>query len=91
MYPLPLRPFRGVESTGRQATGSSIDPAPVIGEPTRRPTCSSATYVWGSLGPAHACSLVGDPVSRSPQGSGLVDSVGLPVESLSSSGLSELH
>lgn len=37
----------------------------------------------GGLGPAHVCSLVD---SGSPQGSRVVDSVGLPVESLFSSG-----
>ena len=37
----------------------------------------------GDLDPAHACSLVGDSISGSPQGSRLVDSVGLLVESLS--------
>lgn len=36
-----------------------------------------------ALGPAHTHSLVGDSVSVSPQGSRLVDSVGLPVEFLS--------
>ena len=35
-------------------------------------------------GPAHAHSLVGGPVSGTPQGYRLVDSVGLPVEFLSS-------
>jgi hypothetical protein len=40
----------------------------------------------GGLSPAHAHSLVDNSVSGSPQGSRFVDSVGLPVESLSSSG-----
>jgi hypothetical protein len=40
----------------------------------------------GDLGPAQAHSLVGDSISRSPQESRLVNSVGLPVESLSSLG-----
>jgi hypothetical protein len=38
--------------------------------------------VWGGVvrsSPACVCSLVGGSVSESPQGSGLVDSVGLPV------------
>ena len=38
------------------------------------------------VGPAHVCSLVGVSVSGSPQRSRLVDSVGLLVESRSSSG-----
>jgi hypothetical protein len=41
-------------------------------------------------GQTYACSLVGGSVSGSPQGSKLVGSVGLPVESLSSSGPSVL-
>ena len=40
----------------------------------------------GSMGPAHAHSLVGDSVSESLRGSRLIDSVGHPVESLSFSG-----
>lgn len=40
----------------------------------------------GSLGPAHALFLVGDSVLGDHQGSRLFDSVGLPVEYLSSSG-----
>jgi hypothetical protein len=40
------------------------------------------------LGPDHACSLVGGSVSGSPQGSRLVNSVGLLIESLSPLGSS---
>ena len=39
----------------------------------------------GDLGTSHVCSLVDDTVSGSNQGSRLVNSVGFPVESLSSS------
>jgi hypothetical protein len=35
----------------------------------------------GCLGPAHVCSLVGGPVSGSPQGPSLVESVSPSVES----------
>ena len=41
---------------------------------------------WRGLGPADVCSLFGNSVSGSPHESRLVDSVGLPVESLSFSG-----
>jgi hypothetical protein len=46
--------------------------------------------VGGNLGPAHVCSLVGGLVSESPQGSRLVDSVGLPEEFLSTFGAPSL-
>jgi hypothetical protein len=40
-------------------------------------------YIYsGDLGPAYACSLVGDSVSGNPKGSRLADSVGLFVESV---------
>jgi hypothetical protein len=41
----------------------------------------------GALGPTHVCSLVGASVSGIPQGSSLIDSVGLHVEFLSPLGL----
>ena len=47
------------------------------------------TYT-GGLSPVHVCFLVGSSVSKSSQGSRLVDYVGLPVEFLSSSGPSIL-
>lgn len=50
----------------------------------------SSTQVGGVLDPAHAHSLVGGSVFGSPQGSRLMDSVDLPVKSLSSLGLSVL-
>jgi hypothetical protein len=34
---------------------------------TWRPKCTSATYVWGGLGPARVCSLVGGSVSSQGQ------------------------
>ena len=44
----------------------------------------------GDPGPPHVCSLVGDPVSESPEESRIVDSVGLPVEFLSPVGPANL-
>jgi hypothetical protein len=44
----------------------------------------------GGLGLAHDHPLIDGSVSGSPQGSKLVDSVGLPVESLPTSGPSSL-
>ena len=35
--------------------------------PTRRPSCTSSTYMQGGLGPALVCSLVGGSVSDSPK------------------------
>jgi hypothetical protein len=32
-----------------------------------RPSCTSVTYVWGGLGPAHVCSLIGSSVSENPR------------------------
>jgi hypothetical protein len=54
--------------------------------PTRRLSCPSAMYVQGGPGPARVCSLVFVFSLREPQGSRLVDSVGLPVKILSSLG-----
>ena len=73
---------RGMGSS--QAMVSGTVPIPVIGEPSWRPRCTFAPYSCGGrMGPAHVCSFVGGSVSGSPQGSRLVDSGGLPVESLS--------
>lgn len=84
MYPLPLNPVRGTGSTGRQQIEGQLLlpllPAPVVG-----PNCTSVTYIRG-LGPALDHCLVGSSVSGGPQESRSVDSYGLPVESLSSSG-----
>ena len=57
---------------------SGTAPAPVAEE---HASCTPATYNGGrGLSLAHVCSLVGGSVSGSPQGSRLVDSIGLPVE-----------
>jgi hypothetical protein len=53
--------------------------------PTWRPSCISATYVQGGLGPARVCSLVGGLDFQSPKGLGLIDPIGLPVKFLSPS------
>jgi hypothetical protein len=67
----------------RQARGSRTAPAPAVGGPAWRPSCTSTTYVeGGGLGPVHAHSFILSSVSGNPQISKLVDSVGLPVESL---------
>ena len=49
-----------------------------------------APYVWGGLGPGCVYFLVGGSVSGRSQWFRIVDSVGLPVEVLASSGLKGL-
>jgi len=52
-----------------------------------RETSVRLCMLWGDLGSSHACSLVGGSVSERPQGSRLVDSIGLPEEFLFPLGL----
>jgi hypothetical protein len=70
---LPLRPAKVIHlrAWDPQATGSGSTPAPVVGVPAWRPSCSSATYVQG----VPICSLVGDSVSGSPSGLGWLTSL----------------
>ena len=75
-------PVRGIGSIGGQQ--SQRGPSPVSGGPTW--TLTYLLYMCRGLGLACVCSLVGGSVSGSPQGSRLVDSVGLFVESLSTLG-----
>ena len=64
----------------RQATDSGT-------APTHMKTKVFICYICsGGLGPAYFHSLIGGSVSGSPQGSRLVDSDGLSIESLTSSG-----
>jgi hypothetical protein len=74
-------------STGR-SEGSRLRDNPCSSSwETRMKTKLLICYVCAEiLGPAHACSLVGDLVSGSLQGSRLVEFVDVPAESLSSSG-----
>lgn len=59
--------FRKMGSTGGQTADSGTAPMLFLG--TKLLICS----VWaGSLGPAHAHSVVGDSVSGSPQGSKVI-------------------
>jgi hypothetical protein len=85
-------PARGMGSTDRQADNRFRDSHTlVVGGPASRPISLFATYVGGGVpGLAHASSLVGGSVSGSTQRSRLIDSFGLPVEPLSSLGLSIL-
>ena len=58
----------------------------VVGESTLKPICTYVTYMRGGLGPVHAHNLDGCSVSGIHQDSRVVDSIGLPVDSLSSLG-----
>ena len=63
-------------------------PVPVVGRPHEAQT-THLLHICRGIGPAFVCSIVGSSVSGIPQGSRLVDTVGL-VESLSPLGFSVL-
>lgn len=87
-------PFRGEgfictqagRQVGKQATGSGTDSIPVVWKTLMKNKLFICYIYAGDLDLAYACHLVGDSVSGRPQGSRLVISVGLSVESLSSFG-----
>jgi len=82
-------PVKGMGSAGRQ-----LETAPLqVLEDLHEDQAIHLLHMCecgGSLGLAHVCSLVGGSVSERPQGSRLVDSVGLPVPFLSPLGPSIL-
>lgn len=76
-------PFRGGDSTSSQATVSGTAPAPLVGGLALKTMSLICNICVGGLDPGHAFPLIHDSVSGSPQGSNLVDSVGLSVKSSS--------
>lgn len=61
--PLDFSLPQSILCIGNNFWGSSC---PSCSGPTRRSGCTSVTYVWGSLGPACVCSLIGGSESESP-------------------------
>jgi hypothetical protein len=82
----PMRPEKAAQLQEHIShTGNSFwdRPCSNCSGPTGRLSSTSATHVWGGLGAACVCSLIGVSDSEIPQWSRLVGSVCLSVEFLS--------